>query len=358
MDLDFAPLERMCGGLWPGEAIEISPMPGGASTRRYFRVTPQGSGGKSLVAMFVPEGPKPEEIHNAGAGAPSERWPFLEVRELLASRGVDVPEVLAEDTARGWLLLEDLGEDTLANYLTRAPGEKPALYTCAVRDLAEAQARLADLPAGSIVAGRSFDYALLRWEIEHFREWGLDARGKSLTPEDAAEFAEIADRLARRVAELARGFTHRDYQSRNLMVREGPRRAGKSHGLVWIDFQDALLGPRVYDLVALLNDSYQSFEREFVVARLAEYSEAAGLDPASREGLLFEFDLVTVQRKLKDAGRFVFIHRQKNNGSFLKFVSPTVAKVGGALQRLGAEDADMRRLHALLTRAVGDELGG
>ena len=65
---------------------------------------------------------------------------------------------------------------------------------------------------------------------------------------------------------------HRDYQSRNLMVvDDGTLR------LVWIDFQDALLGPRVYDLVALLNDSYQEFDRPFVEARLAEYAEAAGL---------------------------------------------------------------------------------
>lgn len=352
MDLDFAPLERLCGAIWPNETVEISPMTGGASTRKYFRVTPQ-SGGKSTVAMFVPDGPTPEEVHNGGE---SERWPFLEIRDLLEHRGVDVPQVFGEDTAHGWLLIEDLGEDTLANYLSRASSEKTALYTCAVRDLAEAQASLADLPKGSVVGRRSFDVALLRWEIEHFREWGLDARKKSLGADDLAAFAGIADRLAARVAELPRGFTHRDYQSRNLMVRERSKKPGKPYGLVWIDFQDALLGPRVYDLVALLNDSYQTFDRAFVEARLSEYADAAGLDAASRERLVFEFDLVTVQRKLKDAGRFVFIDRQKKNSSFLKFVSPTVAKVGKALERLASHDEDMRNLHAILGRVVGDEL--
>jgi N-acetylmuramate 1-kinase len=352
MDLDFAPLERLCGGIWPQETIEISPMTGGASTRKYFRVTPQ-AGGKSIVAMFVPDGPKPEEVHNGGE---SDRWPFLEVRDLLDARGVDVPKVYAEDTAHGWILVEDLGEDTLANYLTRSPSEKVALYTCAVRDLAEAQACLAELPKGSVVAARSFDFELLRWEIEHFREWGLDARKKPLSPDDAEAFAAIADKLAKRVADLPRGFTHRDYQSRNLMVRDQPKKAGKPYGLVWIDFQDALLGPRVYDLVALLNDSYQTFDRAFVEARLTEYADAAGFDAASRERLTFEFDLVTVQRKLKDAGRFVFIDRQKKNASFLKFVTPTVAKVGTALERLAPHDDDMRALHTILKRVVGDEL--
>src|SRR4029079_18652976 len=118
------------------------------------------------------------------------------------------------------------------------------------------------------------------------------------------------ERRAKRVAALPQGFVYREYQSRNIMVVDARR-------LVWIDFQDALLGPRVYDLVALLNDSYQEFDRAFVEARMAEYAKEAGIDPAEQDALLGEFDLVTVQRKLKDAGRFVFIDRTKQNPSFL-----------------------------------------
>jgi aminoglycoside/choline kinase family phosphotransferase len=131
----------------------------------------------------------------------------------------------------------------------------------------------------------------------------------------------------------------------------------KNGRLVWIDFQDALLGPRVYDLVALLNDSYQEFDRAFVEARLDDYTIAAGLPEDARERLGLEFDLVTVQRKLKDAGRFVFIDRQKGNPSFLKFVTPTIKKVNAALARLAPSDADMAELHGILRRTLGDELG-
>ncbi len=138
---------------------------------------------------------------------------------------------------------------------------------------------------------------------------------------------------------------HRDYQSRNLLVRPGG-------GLCWIDFQDALLGPRVYDLVALLNDSYQSFDRAFVEARLDDYARALGpLGTGERASLGRQFDLVTVQRKLKDAGRFVFIDRVKGNGSFLQFVEPTIAKVRSSLARL-ADDDDMRALSTMLARAL------
>ncbi len=346
--VDLGPLAELVRRGW-GAPLEASPMPGGASTRRYYRVALPG--GRSAVAMFVPEGGKPEEVQKAHE---AHRWPFLEVRDLLAERGIEVPNILAEDTDRGWLVIEDLGDDTLANWLVQNPADKPALYTLAVTDLARAQRVLSALPAGSIVGSRTFDYDLLRWEVEHFREWGLDARGKSLAPEDVATWSGIADRLARRVAELPYGFVHRDYQSRNLMVG---RRPDGSLRLVWLDFQDALLGPRVYDLVALLNDSYQEFDRSFVEARLAEYADAAGLDPAAKARLASEFDLVTVQRKLKDAGRFVFIDRMKGNPSFLKFVTPTIVKVGQALARLAPNDPDMATLRGILSRTLGEELG-
>ncbi|MDF2692276.1 MAG: Phosphotransferase involved in threonylcarbamoyladenosine t(6)A37 formation in tRNA [Labilithrix sp.] len=331
-----------------GAELSLVAMPGGASTRRYFRLTLPA--GKSAVAMFVPEGGRPEEVQKAHDSA---RWPFLEVRDLLAEHGVDVPEILAEDTAHGWLVIEDLGDETLANWLLKNPGDREGLYRKAVTDLARAQGELASLPAGCVVSNRTFDFDLLRWEIEHFREWGLDARDKPLTNDDLAKWSGIADRLARRVAELPSGFVHRDYQSRNIMVvpaPSGPR-------LVWIDFQDALLGPRVYDLVALLNDSYQEFDRAFVEVRLAEYAAAAALPRESLGSLLDEFDLVTVQRKLKDAGRFVFIDRQKGNASFLKFVTPTIAKVAGALDRLAPHDPDMAELRDILKRTLPDEVG-
>ena len=320
--------------------VAVDDMPGGASTRRYLRVRAPAT---SLVAMFVPDA-TPEEVTSGAARA---RWPFLEVHALLHARGVRVPGLVAEDCERGLLLIEDLGDETLAAFLERAPARRAEIYRAAVTDLARAQGALGALPEGSVVGGRAFDEKLLRWELDHFREWGLDARGRELGPDDRAAFDALADRLARRIAAWPRGFTHRDYQSRNLMVRGG---AGEAPELVWIDFQDALLGPRVYDLVALLNDSYQSIDRAFMEARLDEFAAVAGLDAAGREVLGREFDVVTVQRKLKDAGRFIFIDRVKKNPSFLPYFEPSLAKVRGALARLQDEE-DMRALAKLVALA-------
>ncbi len=347
-ELDFAPLAALIEAHSPGAPLDCEAMPGGASTRRYFRVAlPKG---KSAVAMFVPEGGKPEEVQKH---ADARTWPFLEVRSLLAERGVDVPLLFGEDTTRGWLLLEDLGDDTLANFLCARPQTKSALYTRAVVDLAHAQKSLNELPADSIVATRAFDEDLLLWEIHHFREFGLEARGVTLSGEDRVLFDGLAERLARKIASWPRGFVHRDYQSRNLMVRRSDD--GECKSLVWIDFQDALLGPKVYDLVALLNDSYQQFDRAFVEARLGEYANAASLSPEASRALVREFDQVTVQRKLKDAGRFVFIDRAKRNPSFLQFVVPTIKKVLSSLERLEKDDEDMRELSKLLGRVLPEQ---
>jgi N-acetylmuramate 1-kinase len=339
----FDALHRAIQGLTGRDAIyETEEMKGGASTRRFFRVHLRDGG--TLVAMFVPG--RSQEI--AKTSEEGRRWPFLEVRDLLAARGVPVPHVLAEACDDGILLVQDLGEDTLANYLIRCPEARQGLYQTAVRDLARAQLALAELPQGSIVRERAFDEDLLRWEVDHFREWRLAARGIELGPDDRRIFDRAAAHLAKTIASWPRGFVHRDYQSRNLMVQVDDQGAPR---LFWIDFQDAMLGPRVYDLVALLTDSYQTFTRQFIEQRLDEYASELSLDGHDRERIGREFDIVTVQRKLKDAGRFIFIEKQNGNRDFLQFVEPTISKARAALERL-QDDPLLAELDALLDRIL------
>lgn len=335
-------LERLVQQLTQSSVpVAVERMAGGASTRSFFRVD-LGSG-RSAVAMFVPDATRSEEIEKAGHS--QRRWPFLEVRDLLHERGVRVPRILAEACEEGFILVEDLGDDTLANYLLRHPEHRELLYQSAIRDLAQAQRALASLPGDCVVGSRAFDEDLLRGEIDHFREWALEARGVQLSTSDAETFTRARDHLASTIAGWPRGFVHRDYQSRNLMVTVNSD--GKPE-LVWIDFQDALLGPRVYDLVALLNDSYQKFDRAFIDARLDEYATHLDLDAGGRASLAREFDMVTVQRKLKDAGRFVYIERVKGNPSFLRFVDSTIDKARAAMDRL--DDAPVRALAELIDR--------
>jgi aminoglycoside/choline kinase family phosphotransferase len=327
------------------EVAALEPMPGGASSRRYYRAR---VGDRSVIVMFAPEGARPDEVSQ---GAPSPRWPFLEVRALLASRGVRVPNVLAEDLPAGLLVLEDLGDLTLAEALRRDPSRRPALYRRAAIDLAGMHAAMSDGAPGTVVASRRFDEALLRWELAHFVEWGLDARDVSRSAASRAALDEAFDALAKQLAAAPLGFVHRDYQSRNLMLDPT---AGAADALVVIDFQDALIGPRAYDLVALLRDSYQDIDEAFAADVIATYAASRGMDASERAALAAEVDRLTVQRKLKDAGRFVFIERRKGDPSFLPYVAPSLRRVRGALERLGPSDALFARIHALLAEALPD----
>jgi aminoglycoside/choline kinase family phosphotransferase len=125
----------------------------------------------------------------------------------------------------------------------------------------------------------------------------------------------------------------------------------KDGELVVIDFQDALLGPRQYDLVALLRDSYVELDRPFVEQMLkvyvAEFKTKTGESIALPEFTAF-FDLLTVQRKLKDAARFEFIHRVKGNPGFLVSIPASLRYVRTAI----VQQPKLAELHRLIAKYV------
>jgi N-acetylmuramate 1-kinase len=334
MDLEatlLAQVERATGRPTAGPVLKLK---GDASNRSYYRV---GVPPDSAVVMVMPPG-SGRASEEGGAGAVPTELPFVNVQRYLDRLGVRVPRILSQDEAAGMLVLEDLGDVTFERALEGA--DRVALYTEAVRLLARMRAdaeRTSD-PA-CLAFGRSFDEALYDWELHHFREWGLEAwSGRKPVGPERDELDAVFRRIAARLAEEPRGFTHRDYQSRNLMVKDGE--------LVVIDFQDALMGPRQYDLVALLRDSYVELPGDLVSAMLDEYIVAferrtrTRVEPAPFKRL---FDLLTVQRKLKDAGRFEYINRVKGNPGFLVSIPASLRYVKAALDRL-PELGDLRRL--------------
>ena len=103
-----------------------------------------------------------------------------------------------------------------------------------------------------------------------------------------------------------------------------------------IDFQDALMGPLLYDLTALLRDSYIVLDVEQIDQLTSYYAEKADAkNPYSKkpEDVKRDFRLITLQRKLKDTGRFQFIHTVKNNPSFLPCVKPSLGYIKDALEK-------------------------
>jgi N-acetylmuramate 1-kinase len=298
----------------------LSRLTGGLSPRQFFRM--RRASGQAAIVMWLPED-APERVLARRLG---RRLPFLEMRDILENARVRVPALYGALPEHGLLVVEDLGE-TFAEALEQRPGSRESLYRRAVEDLARAQQALSSLPADAIARTRAFDRELLTWEVEHFREWGVEALGVALSSEELALFERATAFLVDTILGFEQGFVHRDYQSRNLL-------ALGDGSVAWIDFQDALWGPRAYDLVALLRDSYQELDEAFVQARLADFATARRLAPDELERLRFEHDIITVQRKLKDAGRFVFFERNRGDPSYLRFFVPSLGLVSSALSRL------------------------
>jgi N-acetylmuramate 1-kinase len=318
--------------------LPVVRLAGHASMRSYWRV---GAPPDSLVVMVMPPGAGPEEITRGG---PPGVDPFVDVQRYLDALGVRVPRILACEADLGLMVLEDLGDAMLETRLTEG-GDREALYRVAIDQLARLRARAEARPGGCIAFSRAFDEGLYRSELDHFREWLLEAHlGAALSGAERGELDRGFDRIARALAAEPVGFTHRDYQSRNLMVLPSGEQAV-------IDFQDALLGPRQYDLVALLRDSYVELPPPFVEAMLKRYLDrlAGEGGPALAYGPFREvFDLLTVQRKLKDAGRFVYIDRVKRNPGFLVSIPASLRYVREALLRR----PDLGSLQVLLGRHV------
>lgn len=285
---------------------------GDASNRVYYR--DKDKTGRSVIIMELPEGTlsASEEITNLAQ--PPKEIPFLNVQRFLSAAGLPVPEVYYFDAAKRHIGLEDLGDTLLFHRVEKSGGANR------LREYKKAIDRLIDFQntrrggKNCVAFERSFDATLLNWEFDHY--WEFLGKG------DYDLFQKTTRRITEELLALPQVLVHRDFQSRNLMWHQ--------NRFYLIDFQDALIGPQPYDLVALLRDSYIDLS-EVLPELIDYYCAQAGCD---RKAFQRAFDLQTVQRKLKDAGRFVYIDKVKKNPNYLQYIPLTLEYVRQALKKL------------------------
>lgn len=307
-----------------------------ASNRIYYRVKLADE--RSWIVMKLPAGKSSvsEEITNLKA-KPAE-LPFVAIDRYLKELDLPVPEILLYEEKEGVLILEDLGDMTLEKKIRGLPeSDVEDWYRSSIDLLIQFQKKTGE-GSRCLAHQRSFDATLLNWEFDHFFEYGIEARlGIRIPHEDLESMRRHASQITEFLAGLPQVLVHRDFQSRNLMVQDG--------GLRLLDFQDALMGPMPYDLVALLRDSYIKLSSGSV-SRLMDYF----LDNEKIETREFQkmFDWMTIQRKLKDAGRFVYIDRVKGNPSFLKHIPNSLTYVREAFER----QPELERFFEILKKYV------
>jgi aminoglycoside/choline kinase family phosphotransferase len=310
-DCRLALLRGWLAALAPAHGLQLEslrPASADASFRRYFRID---AGTTSLVAMDAP--PDKEDVR-----------PFIHVARLLREAGLNAPQVLAADSANGFLLLTDLGTTTYLDALTHDRAAADELFAAATDALIRWQlaSRAGVLPP--------YDEALLRRELMLFPDWYVARHlGRTLQERQRQTLAAMFDRIV--AANLAQPavYVHRDYMPRNLMV------AVPNPGI--LDFQDAVYGPITYDLASLLRDAFISWDEERVIDWAVRYWEKARRArlpvPADFSEFYRDFEWMGLQRHLKVLGIFARINYRDGKPHYLADTPRFVNYVRGVTQR-------------------------
>ena len=278
-----------------------------ASFRRYFRID-SANGTGSCIVMDAPP-------------AWEDCAPFVKVAALMAEAGLNAPRVLAWDEASGFMLLSDLGAQTMLDVIA------PPAETLAMAEPTPAHFDLyidaVDLLVRWQLASRPgvlppYDDALLSRELALFPEWYVGRhRGFAL---DAGLMGKLAPIFAQIKAsnldslDGARVFVHRDFMPRNLMV-------SASGELGVLDFQDAVYGPISYDIASLMRDAFLSWDEEFVLDITVRYwqkARKAGLPVGDDFGEFYRaVEWMGLQRHLKVLGIFARLSLRDGKPKYL-----------------------------------------
>ncbi len=295
----------LAGAGWGGASV--APLAGDASFRRYFRVNDRG---RRAVLMDAP--PEHEDVR-----------PFLQVADLLVGAGFSAPRLLAGDIDRGFLLIEDFGDQLMGPVLAAEPAREEAIYSQAVALLAA----LHRLPPQGLLP---YDHAALSREVMVFADWyaraaGIDVNVAAYLAAWDAVWGGVLHETAQRPV-----VTLRDYHADNLMLL--PDRPGVQ-ALGLLDFQDALAGHPAYDLVSLLQDARRDVSPRLERAMLAQFVACGdGLDA---QALRAAYEVLGAQRNVKILGVFVRLRDRDGRKGYVE----RLPRVWGYIERNFAHPA-------------------
>lgn len=283
---------------------------GDASFRRYYRLDAKEN--QYSCDLIVMDAPPEKEA--------SDR--FLDLAQRWHQQGIAVPQVIQSDLTQGLALLEDFGDQQLMQAVREEqPEAADPLYRQALRQLAQLQTTDA-LQAQNLP---KYDASLLHRELALFDEWlleGLLALDLKQSPKRWPDFQQA---LIDRALAQPQTLVHRDYHSRNLMVRKDARPLGI------LDFQDAVLGPQTYDAVSLIRDCYLTWPTTHQQAWLSYFYQLT--QPSiSWADYQQDFDWMGMQRHLKAAGIFARLWLRDGKPQYLADLPRTLKHLTSSLQ--------------------------
>jgi hypothetical protein len=266
---------------------------------------------------------------------------YVEIAEFLAAHEIRAPKIYFHDPAEGLIWIEDLGKIDLWSQRGESWMVRRAFYESALGEIVKlhclpeetTRAIQKNLPA-------EFDAALYRWEQNYFFENCL-GRFFGVEANELSELAALPSlgQIAEELALRPRLLVHRDFQSQNIIIRNG-----QAH---LIDFQGMRPGLAEYDLASLLFDPYVTFSRAECEELLADYEtkrREAGRPLASDWRSVFR--RCGIQRLMQALGAYGFLGLVKGNKAFLDHIPAAMQ----SLRSLAGEIPELDRLSAALDR--------
>lgn len=289
---------------------ERAPLAGDASFRRYIRLTrPDGA-----RAMLMDAPPPQEDVR-----------PFVTIAEYLSDMELSAPKIYGRDLKAGFLLLEDLGDQTYTRILA-SDGDERALYKLATETLMALHRRFVsadDVPPYD--DGRLLDEAAL------LVDWFLPAiRGIPTSDALRREYMNLWQSVLPHARRVPSSLILRDYHVDNLMWLED-RPDVAACGL--LDFQDAVIGPITYDLVSLLEDARRDVPAALAAELIDHY--VSGFPTLDREAFDASYAILGAQRSAKIVGIFTRLDRRDGKPIYLKHIPRVFGWLYGDLEHPG-----------------------
>jgi aminoglycoside/choline kinase family phosphotransferase len=273
-----------------------------------------GGSGRTIIRLAGEEFSAIGILHDVR----EENVAFLEFSRHFGRHGLPVPKIYAEDLSRGAYLEEDLGDTTLFEFL----GKNRAGETIAPQVIEAYRKVVAVLPRFQIEAGSdlnykksyprsSFDRQSIAWDLNYFKYYFLRLAG---IPFNEQDLEDDFGRLTRFLLSAGRDyFLYRDFQSRNIMLRDG-------HPF-FLDYQGGRKGALQYDIASLLYDAKADLPPELRQQLLDHYIDGlAGFIALEREAFMRHYYAYVYVRIMQALGAYGFRGFYERKTHFLQSV--------------------------------------
>jgi len=303
--------------------IKIRAIEKGGSDRKFYRIHCGADPATARLILVKYNLEREENRH------------YVQIAQFLDRQGIRVPKIYFHDPAEGLIWIEDLGERDLCFYQHESWLVRRAFYESALDQIV----KLHSLPESVCVEMKEhlpaeFNAALYRWEQKYFFQNCL-GRYFSISESQRKKLAALPGlrEIAKHLASLPRVLVHRDFQSQNIIIRNG-----QAH---LIDFQGMRPGLAEYDLASLFYDPYVDLTEAERTELIAYYREQQ-LKNGNTIDADFDLDLrlCAMQRLMQALGAYAFLGLVKGHKHFLQYIP-------NALRSLRAVVATIENLQPL-----------